>query len=138
MNGIPTVCARSWSRLWKGTARLRRTRIPLRTRRMRSEARPSRSLRVIFDPVNLLGPENIDQRERVLGEATDKLCDHIAVVHLKDYVRADGRFVSVAATKPPWRPSKTERSSQSVESVLSMKNLLLGYVRGMKDMLKCR
>lgn len=57
----------------------------------------SRSLRVIFDPVNLLGPENIDRRERVLGEAMDKLCDHIAVVHLKDYVRADGRFVSVAA-----------------------------------------
>ncbi len=57
----------------------------------------SRNLRIIFDPVNLLGPENVDDRERVLGEAMDKLCDHIAMVHLKDYVRADGKLVSVAA-----------------------------------------
>ncbi len=57
----------------------------------------SRNLRIIFDPVNLLGPENVDDRERVLGEAMDKLCDHIAMVHLKDYVRAEGKLVSVAA-----------------------------------------
>lgn len=57
----------------------------------------SRSLRIIFDPVNLLGPENVENRERVLGEAMDKLCDHIAMVHLKDYVRGEGKLVSVAA-----------------------------------------
>ncbi len=57
----------------------------------------SRNLRIIFDPVNLLGPENVDDRERVLGEAMDKLCDHIAMVHLKDYVPAEGKLVSVAA-----------------------------------------
>ena len=57
----------------------------------------SRNLRIIFDPVNLLGPENVDDRERVLGEAMDKLCDHIAMVHLKDYVRGEGKLVSVAA-----------------------------------------
>ena len=27
----------------------------------------------------------------------DKLCDRIAVVHIKDFVRADGRLKSVAA-----------------------------------------
>lgn len=57
----------------------------------------SRNLRIIFDPVNLLAPENLDRRERVLGEAMDKLCDHIAMVHLKDYVRDGGKLVSVAA-----------------------------------------
>lgn len=57
----------------------------------------SPNLRIIFDPVNLLGTENADARERVIGEAMDKLCDHIAMVHLKDFVRADGRLVSVAA-----------------------------------------
>lgn len=57
----------------------------------------SRNLRIIFDPVNLLGPENVDDRERVLGEAMDKLCNHIAMVHLKDYVRGEGKLVSVAA-----------------------------------------
>ena len=57
----------------------------------------SRNLRIIFDPVNLLSPENVDDRERVIGEAMDKLCDPIAVVHLKDFVRADGRLKSVAA-----------------------------------------
>ncbi|MBO6040812.1 MAG: sugar phosphate isomerase/epimerase [Oscillospiraceae bacterium] len=57
----------------------------------------SRNLRIIFDPVNLLSPENVDDRERVIGEAMDKLCDRIAVVHIKDFVRADGRLKSVAA-----------------------------------------
>ena len=57
----------------------------------------SANLRIIFDPVNLLGTENADRREAVIGEAMDKLCDHIAMVHIKDFVRADGKLVSVAA-----------------------------------------
>ena len=57
----------------------------------------SPNLRIIFDPVNLLAAENLEQREKILGEAMDKLCEHIAMVHLKDYVRRDGRLVSVAA-----------------------------------------
>ncbi len=57
----------------------------------------SRNLRIIFDPVNLLGTENADDRERVIGEAMDKLCDHIAMVHIKDFVRDGGKLRSVAA-----------------------------------------
>jgi sugar phosphate isomerase/epimerase len=57
----------------------------------------SPNLRIIFDPVNLLSTENIGQREKVLGEAMDKLCEHIAMVHLKDYVREEERLKSVAA-----------------------------------------
>ncbi len=57
----------------------------------------SPNLRIIFDPVNLLSAENVDLRERVIGEAMDKLCDRIAMAHLKDYVRRDGKLVSVAA-----------------------------------------
>ena len=57
----------------------------------------SRNLRIIFDPVNLLSMENADEREKLLGDAMDKLCDSIAMVHLKDFVRADGKLVSVAA-----------------------------------------
>ena len=54
----------------------------------------SRNLRIIFDPVNLLSPENVDRRDRVIGEAMDKLCDRIAVVHLKDYRGADLKNVA--------------------------------------------
>ena len=57
----------------------------------------SRNLRIIFDPVNLLGMENVDDRERVIGEAMEKLCDHIAMVHIKDFVRDGGKLTSVAA-----------------------------------------
>lgn len=57
----------------------------------------SRNLRIIFDPVNLLGTENVDAREKVIGDAMEKLCDHIAMVHIKDFVREDGKLVSVAA-----------------------------------------
>ena len=53
----------------------------------------SPNLRIIFDPVNLLAMENLDRREQVLGEAMDTLCDYIAMVHLKDYVRKDGKLV---------------------------------------------
>lgn len=57
----------------------------------------SPNLRIIFDPVNLLCMENADSREYLFQDAFEKLCDHIAVVHLKDFVRRDGRLVSVAA-----------------------------------------
>ena len=57
----------------------------------------SKNLRIIFDPVNLLSPENADDRARVIGEAMDKLCDRIAMVHLKDFVRENGKLKSVAA-----------------------------------------
>ena len=57
----------------------------------------SRNLRIIFDPVNLLSMENVEDRDRVIGEAMDKLCDRIAMVHLKDFVRENGKLRSVAA-----------------------------------------
>ena len=62
---------------------------------LRSIASPN--LRIILDPVNLLCAENADTRERVIGEAMDKLCDHIAMVHIKDFRRTDGKLASVAA-----------------------------------------
>ena len=62
---------------------------------LRSIASPN--LRIIFDPVNLLCLENADRREAVIGDAMEKLCPDIAMVHLKDFVRRDGKLVSVAA-----------------------------------------
>lgn len=57
----------------------------------------SPNLRIILDPVNLLCMENADNREAIFQDAFHKLCDHIAVVHLKDFVRRDGKLISVAA-----------------------------------------
>ncbi|MBR0311284.1 MAG: TIM barrel protein, partial [Oscillospiraceae bacterium] len=57
----------------------------------------SRNLRIIFDPVNLLGMENVEERQRVISDAMDKLCDHIAMVHIKDFRPEDGKLVSIAA-----------------------------------------
>ena len=57
----------------------------------------SRNLRIIFDPVNLLCMENADDREYIFADAMDKLGDRIAMVHIKDFVRRDGKLVSVAA-----------------------------------------
>ena len=61
------------------------------------DAVKSPNLRIILDPVNLLCPENTDSREQIIGDAMETLCDDIAVVHLKDFVRAGGKLVSVAA-----------------------------------------
>lgn len=57
----------------------------------------SPNLRIILDPVNLLCMENADNREYIFQDAMDKLCDKIAVVHIKDFIRQDGKLVSVAA-----------------------------------------
>ena len=57
----------------------------------------SPNLRIILDPVNLLCLENADGREAIFEDAMEKLCDHIAVVHLKDFVRREGKLISVAA-----------------------------------------
>ena len=57
----------------------------------------TRNLRIIFDPVNLLCMENVDDRENIFAEAMDLLGERIAMVHLKDFVRKDGKLVSVAA-----------------------------------------
>ena len=61
------------------------------------EARQSPNLRIIFDPVNLLYPGNLDERGKVIGEAMEKLCDRIAVVHLKDCVPDGDDLKSIAA-----------------------------------------
>ena len=61
------------------------------------EAIKSPNLRIIFDPVNLLYPGNLDSREQVIGEAIEKLGDRIAVVHLKDCVPEGDDLKSIAA-----------------------------------------
>ena len=57
----------------------------------------SPNLRIIFDPVNLLSAENAGDRERIIGYAMERLCDHIAMVHLKDFVPENGDLKSIAA-----------------------------------------
>ena len=61
------------------------------------DAIQSPNLRIIFDPVNLLYPGNLDDRDKVIGEAMEKLCDRIAVVHLKDCVLSGHDLKSIAA-----------------------------------------
>ena len=57
----------------------------------------SRNLRIILAPVNLLCPENADDRDAVIADAIDKLGDRVAMVHIKDFIRRDGSLISVAA-----------------------------------------
>ena len=57
----------------------------------------SRHLRVVFDPVNLLTPENIGEQAYVFAEAFDLLGDEIAVVHAKDVVPEHGAMRTVPA-----------------------------------------
>lgn len=61
------------------------------------DAIKSQNLRIIFDPVNLLHPGNIDRKDEVFADAMEKLGDRIAVVHLKDYVPEGDDLKSIAA-----------------------------------------
>lgn len=57
----------------------------------------SPNLRIILDPVNLLHSGNAEERDRVIGEAIDKLGEYVAVVHIKDFVRDGDDLRAVAA-----------------------------------------
>ena len=61
------------------------------------DAIKSPNLRIIFDPVNLLCVENMADRETIFNDTIEKLCDRIAVVHIKDFVPQGNDLKSVAA-----------------------------------------
>ncbi len=56
----------------------------------------SPALQIIFDPVNLLAPENLSERDEILEEAMDLLQDEIAVIHLKDYLCKENQMTCLA------------------------------------------
>ena len=47
--------------------------------------------------MNLLYAGNAEERDRVIGDAIDKLGEHVAVVHIKDFVPENGELKAVAA-----------------------------------------
>lgn len=69
---------------------------PKRARKV-LDAIASPNLQIIFDPVNLLGIDNYEQRDEIFAEAMDLLRDEIAVIHLKDFKVENNELVSIAA-----------------------------------------
>ncbi|MBQ6222442.1 MAG: sugar phosphate isomerase/epimerase [Solobacterium sp.] len=61
------------------------------------DAIKSPNLRIIFDPVNLLYPGNLKEREELFERTLNLLGDDIAVIHLKDYVPEGDDLKSIAA-----------------------------------------
>ncbi len=57
----------------------------------------SPNLGIIFDPVNLLGVENVERREEVFEEAFELLGKDIIAVHIKDYIREGNELIATAA-----------------------------------------
>lgn len=57
---------------------------PARIRRLLDTIR-SPNLQIVFDPVNLLTPDNYQQQDRVVQESFDLFGDRIAVIHAKDF-----------------------------------------------------
>ena len=58
----------------------------------------SPNLGIIFDPVNILHESNLEDADRIIGEAIDLLQDDALVVHMKDYIlKEDGSMKAVAA-----------------------------------------
>ena len=59
----------------------------------------SDNLRIILDAVNLLGADNADNRDAVIGEAMSRLGDRVALLHMKDYVLEGEKLRSLACGK---------------------------------------
>ncbi|HPI73806.1 MAG TPA: sugar phosphate isomerase/epimerase family protein [bacterium] len=68
---------------------------PKKMRRM-LDVVASDNLQVVFDPVNLLSPENYRQQQAVFNEAFDLYGDRIAIIHAKDFVVEEGRIKTAA------------------------------------------
>lgn len=56
----------------------------------------SPNLQIILDPVNLLGIENYEDRDRIIAQAIEDLGDYTAVIHMKDFRIEDGKLLSTA------------------------------------------
>lgn len=57
----------------------------------------SPNLQIILDPVNLLDISNYKEQEEIVQEAIDILGNHVAVVHIKDFIVEGNELKSVAA-----------------------------------------
>jgi sugar phosphate isomerase/epimerase len=70
----------------------------------------SPNLQIIFDPVNLLHPDNLDHRDEVIQETIEVLGPDICMLHLKDYVTADdGRGGIASPSCRGWNRSLPEK-----------------------------
>jgi L-ribulose-5-phosphate 3-epimerase len=58
---------------------------PQRVRRLLDDV-ASNNLQVVFDPVNLLSPENYRGQDRIMQESFDLFGDRIAIIHAKDFI----------------------------------------------------
>ena len=56
----------------------------------------SPNLQIIFDPVNLLHPDNLEHRKEIIGKAIDLFGKDVAVIHLKDYKVIDNEMKCMA------------------------------------------
>ncbi len=56
----------------------------------------SEYIKVIFDPVNLLTPQNYTNQQAIIDEAIELFGDRIVAVHLKDFVLQNGEMIPVA------------------------------------------
>ncbi len=68
---------------------------PERAERMLEEMN-STHLRIILDAVNLLGPGNVDRRDEVFRDASRRLGDRVALLHMKDYRLENGQMPAMA------------------------------------------
>lgn len=59
----------------------------------------SQNLKVIFDPVNLLSPEEFDIQHSLWDRCFESFGSEIATVHLKGTAKRDGKLVSVPLTE---------------------------------------
>lgn len=67
---------------------------PHRVKRMLDEVK-SNHVQIIFDPLNLLSPENHSDRDKIIKDSFELFGDRIAIFHAKDYIIENGKIKSV-------------------------------------------
>lgn len=59
------------------------------------DAIPSKSLKVVFDPVNLLSLENHGVQDQIIQQSIDLFGDRIEVIHAKDFSVVNDQLITV-------------------------------------------
>lgn len=80
----------------------------------------SPNLKIIFDPSNLLHPDNMDKGDYVIDQAIDLLGDEIMIIHLKDFILENGEKTELACGLGEMRYEKILRFSKEKKPQIQM------------------
>lgn len=97
----------------------------------------SERIRIVLDPANLFEIADDRERQRLIEEAVDRLCDRIVMAHAKDR-HANGSFATAGAGVIDFSHFFGRLASSGFDGPVVTHSLAAGEARGVAEFLKCQ